>query len=227
MLCNLQICFEFSSYLSSVDYQFNSIVIWEPALYNICSSLLKCVLWPRTWPILVNNPCQFEKYVYSAAVFVRSLSRVQLFATPWTAACQASLSITHSGVCSNSHPLSQWCHQPSHPLLSPSPPAFSLSQHQVLFQWISSSHQLAEVLELQHQSFQWIFKVDFLLDRLVGSPCSPRDSQEFSPTPQFKGISSSVLSLFCCLALTSVHDYWKNHSFDYMDFCQQSNVSAF
>ena len=54
--------------------------------------------------------------------------------------------------------------QPSHPLSSPSPPAFNLSQHQGLFQWISSSHQVAKVLELQlqHQSFQWIFKIDFL-----------------------------------------------------------------
>ena len=49
--------------------------------------------------------------------------------------------------------------QPSHPLSSPSPPAFSLAQHQGLFQWVSSSHQVAKVLEfqLQHQSFQWIF----------------------------------------------------------------------
>ena len=54
--------------------------------------------------------------------------------------------------------------QPSHPLLSPFPPAFSLSQHQSLFQWVSSSHQVAKVLEfqLQHQSFQWIFRIDFL-----------------------------------------------------------------
>ena len=71
--------------------------------------------------------------------------------------------------------------QPSHPLLPPSPPAFSLSQHQRLFQWVSSSHQVAKVLEfqLQHQSFQWIFRTDFLQDRLVGSPCSPRDSAFF------------------------------------------------
>ena len=54
--------------------------------------------------------------------------------------------------------------QPSHPLSSPSPPAFYLSQHQGLFQWVSSSHQVAKVLEfqLQHQSFQWIFWIDFL-----------------------------------------------------------------
>ena len=54
--------------------------------------------------------------------------------------------------------------QPSHPLSSPSPPAFNLSQHQGLFQWVSSLHQVAKVLELQpqHQSLQWIFRTDFL-----------------------------------------------------------------
>ena len=54
--------------------------------------------------------------------------------------------------------------QPSHPLLSPPPPAFNLSQHQGQFQWVSSSHQVAKILELQlqHQSFQWIFRTDFL-----------------------------------------------------------------
>jgi len=64
--------------------------------------------------------------------------------------------------------------QPSHPLLSPSPPAFNLSQHWGLFQWVSSSHQVAKVLEfqLQHQSFQRTFRSDFLYDWLVWSPCS-------------------------------------------------------
>ena len=54
--------------------------------------------------------------------------------------------------------------QPSHPLSSPSPPAFNLSKHQGLFQGVSSFHQVAKVLELQlqHQSFQWIFRTDFL-----------------------------------------------------------------
>ena len=54
--------------------------------------------------------------------------------------------------------------QLSHPLLPPSPPAFNLSQHQGLFQWVSSSHQVAKVLEfqLQHQSFQWIFRTEML-----------------------------------------------------------------
>ena len=85
--------------------------------------------------------------------------------------------------------------QPSYPLLSPSPPTFNLSQHQGLFKWVSSLYEVAKVLEfqLQHQSFQWIFRTDFLKDGLVGSACSPRDSQESSPTPQFKSINSLVL----------------------------------
>ena len=87
--------------------------------------------------------------------------------------------------------------QPSYPLSSPSPPALNLSQHQGLFQWVSSSHQVAKVLEfqLQYQSFQWTLRTNLIYDALVGSPCSPRDSQEYSPTPQFKSINSLVLSL--------------------------------
>ena len=70
--------------------------------------------------------------------------------------------------------------QPSHPLSSPSPPALNLTQHQSLLQWVSCLHQVAKVLELQLQPqfFQWIFRVDFLYDWLVWSPCCPRDSLE-------------------------------------------------
>ena len=58
--------------------------------------------------------------------------------------------------------------QPSHPVLSPASPAFNLSQHQGLFHWISSSHQMAKVLELQHQSFQWTCRTEMdWLDLLV------------------------------------------------------------
>ena len=86
--------------------------------------------------------------------------------------------------------------QPSHPRLSPSPPALNPSQHQRLFKWVSSSHQVAKVLEfqLQYQSFQWIFRIDLLYNGLGGFPYSPRDSQEPAPTPQFKSINSSGLS---------------------------------
>ena len=91
----------------------------------------------------------------------------------------------------------------SHPLSSPSPPTCHLSQHQGLFQWVSSSHQVARVseLQLQHQSFQ-----------LVWSLCCAKDSQEASLKPQFKSINSLVLNLLYGPTLISIHDYWKNHS---------------
>ena len=62
---------------------------------------------------------------------------------------------------------------------------------------------------------------------LTGLISLQRDSQATSPTPQFKSIHSSALSLIYGPTLTSVCDYWKNHSFDYMDFCWQTDVSAF
>ena len=96
---------------------------------------------------------------------VQSLSRVRLFATPWIAAHQASLSITNSQ--SSPKPMSIELVMPSshlilcHPLLLLPPHP---SQHQGLFQWVNSSHEVAKVLEfqLQHQSFQWIFRTDLL-----------------------------------------------------------------
>ena len=106
--------------------------------------------------------------------------------------------------------------QPSHPLSSPTPPAPKPSQHWGLFQWVNSLNEVAKVLEfqLQHQSFQWTPRTDLLQNGLVGSPCSPMDSQESSPTPQFKSINSLALSLLHSPTLTSMHDHWKNHSLD-------------
>ena len=85
--------------------------------------------------------------------------------------------------------------QPSHPLSSPSPPAFSLSQHQGLFQWLWCLHQVAKILELQlqYQSFQWIFRVDFRVDWL--DLLAVQGTLKSLPAPQFKSINSSVLSL--------------------------------
>ena len=119
----------------------------------------------------------------------------------------------------------------SHPLPPSSPFALNLSQHQGLFQWVSSLHQVAKVLELQlqHQSFQWILRIDFLQDWLIGSPCSPRDCQESSPTPQFKSINSSVLSLLYDPTLTSVHSNEKMELWLYgpLELRWQNNVSTF
>ena len=106
--------------------------------------------------------------------------------------------------------------QPSHPLLSPSPPAPNPSQNQSLFQWVNSLHEVAKVLEfqLQHHSFQRNPRAYLLQNRLVGSPCRPREFQESSPTPQFKSSNSLALSFFHIPTLTSIHDQWKNHSLD-------------
>ena len=115
----------------------------------------------------------------------------------------AKLPCPLSGVYSGSCPLSHWFH----PTISSS--VISFSSHlqsfpdQDLFKWVSSSHQVAKVLEfqLQHQSFQWIFKADFLQDGLAWSPCCPRDFQGSFPTPQFKSINPSFL---CFPTFTSI-----------------------
>ena len=116
--------------------------------------------------------------------------------------------------------LSQCCHPTVCPLLSPPPPAFNLSQHQGLFQWVSSSHQMAKILELQlqHQIFKWIFRTDFLSEWLVWSPYNPKDSQESFSMPQFESISSSVFCLLYGPTLTSMYDYWQKQALTIQTF---------
>ena len=122
---------------------------------------------------------------------------------------------------SNSCPSSQWCHPTISSSIIPFSSCLNLSQHQGLSQWVSSLYQVAKVFEIQHQLFQWIFRPDFLEDWLVWSPCSPTHSEESSLEPQFKNINSSALSFLYGPALTSIHDYWKNHSFDCTDLFSQ------
>ena len=114
-----------------------------------------------------------------------------------------------SGACSDSCLSSRWCHPTILSSVIPFSSCLQSFPASGSFKWVSCSYQVAKVLEfqLQHQSFQWIFRTDFLSDGLVWSPCSPRDSQESSPTPQFKSISSSVLSFLYSPTLTSIHDY--------------------
>ena len=147
---------------------------------------------------------------------VQSLSRVWLFVTPWTAAHQASLSITNSRSLCKLTFIEFIAIQPSHLLPSPSLPAFNFSQHQGLFQWVGSSHQGPKywrfsfsISPFNEHSGLISFRIDWL-DLFI----SPRDSQESSPIPQFKSINSSVLSVLYSPTLTSIHDYWKNYSFD-------------
>ena len=103
----------------------------------------------------------FDYRAYCCVVVTdQSLSHVQL-CTPWTKACQASLSFTVSQSLLKLMSV-HWADDAIQPLSSPSPPALNLSQHQGLFQWVRSSQQVAKVLELQQESFQWAFRDDFL-----------------------------------------------------------------
>ena len=109
--------------------------------------------------------------------------------------------------------------QTSYPLLSPSPPASNLSQYQGLF-------IMSGLFQSGGQSFgasasAWVFQMNiqgwFLYNWLLWSPFSPRNSQESSPTLQFESSNSLTLTFLYGPTLTSIHDHWKNHSYDYMD----------
>ena len=149
---------------------------------------------------------------------VQFLSRVWFFATPWTTARQASLSITNT----RSLPklMSIELVMPSNrlilcrpllllPSIFPSIRVFS-NESALLITW-------PKVLEfqLQHQSFQWTPRAYLLAVQGI--------LQESSPTPQFISINSSALSFLYSPILTSIHNYWKNYSFDYMVLCWQSD----
>ena len=131
--------------------------LWMPWMLLILCGWLLHASKPH-----VHAEYQLEWYIPS---LVQSLSHVWLFAIPWTAVRQASLSFTISWSSLKLMSIELVdAIQPSHPLSSPSPPAFNLSQHQGVFQGVGSLHQVAKVLEpqLQHQPFQWIFRTDFL-----------------------------------------------------------------
>ena len=156
-----------------------------------------------------------SSHSYLASKLVQSLSRVRLFATPWTAAHQASLSIT------NSHSLLKLMSiklmMPSNhlilcnslqllPAIFPSIRAFS-NKSVLYIRWttywsfsfsISPSNEYSGLISFR---FDWL---DLLAE----------DSQECSPKPQFKSINSLALSFLYSPTLTSINDYWKNHSFD-------------
>ena len=148
---------------------------------------------------------------------VQWLSHVLLFATPWTSAHQASLSITKSQ--SLLRLMSIELVMPSNYLIFCRPLLLSPSIFPNIKDFSNESAlcirwpQVSE-FQLQHPSFQWTFRTGFLKDGLVWSPCSPRDSQESSATLQFKSINFSVLSFLYSPTLTSIHDYRKNHNLD-------------
>ena len=148
---------------------------------------------------------------------VQLLSRVRLFATPWIAARQASLSITNSrsslrlmsiqSVMPSSH-LILCCPLLLLPPIPPSIRVFS-NESTLCMRWPKYwSFSFSISPSIEHPGL-----ISFRMDWL-DSPCSPRDSQESSPIPQFKSINSSALSLLHSPALTSIHDHRKNQSLD-------------
>ena len=169
--------------------------------------------------------------LYSSDQFssVESLNCVRLFATPRIAALQVSLSTTNSQILLKL--MSKESVMPSSHLILCRPlfllpsifPRISVfSKKSVLhIKWpkywslsftISPSNEYSGLIS---------FKIDWF------DLCRPRESQESFPTPQFKSINSSVLNFLYSPKLTSTYDYWKNHTFDEMKLCWQSNVSAF
>ena len=153
--------------------------------------------------------------MFSSVQFSCSVTSISLL-TPWTVARQASLSITSSQsllklvsikTAMPSNHLILCCPLLLLPSVFPSIRVFS-NESVLHIRWPSTGvSALASVLPVNIQDW-------FPLGWLVGSPCSPGDSQEPSPTPQFKSINSLVLSFLCGPALTSIRDYWKNHSID-------------
>ena len=179
-----------------------------------------------------------KKTVHLSLTFPRSgslMSQSVQFSCSVMSDCLGSHGLQHDrppcpsqipGVCSNSRPLSWWWH----PTISSSvipfsscfqsfPASVSFPKSQLFASGGQSIGAPASVLPMNIQG--WRFPLGLTA---VPIPCSPRDSQESSPTPQFKSISSSALSLLYGPTLTSLHDCWKSHSFDYMELFQQSDI---
>ena len=148
-----------------------------------------------------------------------SHSVVSDFATPWTAARQASLSITNSR--SLFKLMSIEVVMPSNHLILCRPPLLLPSIFPSIR--VFSNESILHIRWPKYWTFSFSispsneYSIDFLWDGLVGSPCSPRDSQESSPTPQFESINSLALSLLYGPTLTTVCEYWKDHQISSVD----------
>ena len=159
---------------------------------------------------------------------VQSLGYVQLFATPRTAACQASWSITNSRSLLKLMSIESVI--PSNHLILCRP--LLLSPSIFLSIRVFSNESVLHIRWPKYWSFSFSISPSnecsglIFFSLAVQSPCNSGDSQESSPVAQFESINFSALSFLNGPTLTSVHDYWKNHSLLKMDLCQQSDVSA-
>ena len=146
-----------------MDIQLGPTVRHRELCSVLCGSLVARGVWGKMDTCICmaeSLPCSSETIQFSSVTWSCPTLRPHgLQPTPGLPVHNQPLEFTQTHV----HWLSDAI-QPSQPLSSPSPPAFNLSQHQGLFKWVSSSHQVAKVMEfqLQHQSLQWIFRTDFL-----------------------------------------------------------------
>ena len=143
---------------------------------------------------------------------VQSLSCVPLLRTPWIAACQAnswiSLKLTSiESVMPSSHLI--LCHPLF--LLSPILPSIRVFSNESTLRMRWPKYWSKNFSTSPSKEIPGLISI---VNGLVGSPCSPRDSQESSPTPQFESINYLTLSYLHSTMLTSIHDHWKNHSLD-------------
>ena len=155
----------------------------------------------------LSSPVQFSS--------VQSLSHVQLFAAPWTAACQASLSTTNSWSLLKLTSIASVMQ--SHNLILCSPlflPPSILPSIRVFL-----NESILCIRWPKYQSFSFNISPSNEHSRLICFRIDRLDllAVQSSPTPQFKGINSSALSILYSPTLTSAHDYWKNHSLDQTD----------
>ena len=180
---------------------------WPITVHGVTKS------WTSLSDWTMNNSIKHNRVQFTS---FQSLSRIRLFATPWITAHQASLSITNyqssfklkstESVMPSSHLI--LCHPLL--LLLPIPLSSRVFSMSRLFTWGGRStgvSALASFLPMNTQGW-------YPLEWTCWTPWSPRDSQESSPTPHFKSIISSALSLLHSPTLTSIHDHWKNHRLD-------------
>ena len=188
-----------------------SLVFWIPILNVLANAWhgFYCVCYGQMKYNKISNikksSVQFSRLVISNSLQTHVLQHARL-------PCPSPT----PGAYSNSCPLSQWCHPtisssviPCSSCLQSFPASRSFQMSQLFASGGQSIGVSASASVLPMNIQDW-----FPLGWMVGSPCCPRDSQESSPTPQFKSINSLVLSFLDSLTLTSIHDYWKNHSFD-------------
>ena len=167
------------------------VISYHHSVYLALAGFYELEMWLRIWTCYVLS--WWSGWWESVQLFLL-LNRVHLFVTPWSAACQASLSfivpwsllkLMSTELMMPSNHLIHCCPLLLLPSIFPSIRVFS-NESALCIRW----PKYWSFIQLQHQSFQWMLRIDFLLDGLVWSPCSPRDSLESSP------VSSSEMHLF-------------------------------